>query len=182
MLLSGLQSAGDGAFGEPAQDKTVLDGQLVRAGRQVERRQLAQQCIEGATCSSARAVCWPMQAQTLASLDTFRTLLGPDEQAWEVRIRPVAVWVTSLWTQSATLWQQIVTPSGYSLSGHRAGRASNEPEGVTVVDAPSRANGLDSEDTTNFQIGVADSRRAMAYLVAPGSDEYIRIMVVLDRR
>lgn len=35
-------------------------------------------------------------------------------------------------------------------------------------------------DGQAFQVGVSDSRRAMAYLVAPGSDDYIRIMAVLE--
>lgn len=33
-----------------------------------------------------------------------------------------------------------------------------------------------NDEDRRFDVGVTDSRRAMAYLVAPGSDEYIRIM------
>ncbi len=49
-----------------------------------------------------------------------------------------------------------------------------------MVDAPSRTNGPRDDDAQTFQVGVTDSRRAMAYLVAPGSDDYIRIMAVLE--
>lgn len=51
--------------------------------------------------------------------------------------------------------------------------------GVHVVDAPHGANGS-GDDAQAFEVGVTDSRRAMAYLVAPGSDDYIRIMAVLE--
>lgn len=36
------------------------------------------------------------------------------------------------------------------------------------------------DDAQAFEVRVTDSRRAMAYLVAPGSDDYIRIMAVLE--
>lgn len=49
---------------------------------------------------------------------------------------------------------------------------------------PNRADGPDDDeaqvDASVFEVGVTDSRRAMAYLVAPGSDDYIRIMAVLE--
>ena len=45
---------------------------------------------------------------------------------------------------------------------------------------PNRANGPDDDEAQMFEVGVTDSRRAMAYLVAPGSDDYIRIMAVLE--
>jgi uncharacterized protein DUF2397 len=38
----------------------------------------------------------------------------------------------------------------------------------------------DGGDSPHFEVEVTDSRRAMAYLVAPGSDDYIRIMSVLE--
>jgi Protein of unknown function (DUF2397) len=50
---------------------------------------------------------------------------------------------------------------------------------VHVVDAPHRANGS-GDDAQAFEVEVTDSRRAVAYLVAPGSDDYIRIMAVLE--
>jgi hypothetical protein len=49
-----------------------------------------------------------------------------------------------------------------------------------VAHTPNRANGPDDDDAPTFEVGVTDSRRAMGYLVAPGSDDYIRIMAVLE--
>jgi hypothetical protein len=34
--------------------------------------------------------------------------------------------------------------------------------------------------STDFQVAVTDSRRAMAYLIAPYADEYVAIMAVLE--
>jgi hypothetical protein len=50
-----------------------------------------------------------------------------------------------------------------------------------MADRPNAAvdGGLDADSVT-FEVGVTDSRRAMAYLVAPGSDDYIAIMSVLE--
>ncbi|MCP2328433.1 hypothetical protein HDA40_006940 [Hamadaea flava] len=45
---------------------------------------------------------------------------------------------------------------------------------------PDRAGGERDDDSWDFQVDVTDSRRAMAYLVAPGSADYIRIMTVLE--
>ncbi len=50
---------------------------------------------------------------------------------------------------------------------------------AAVVNGPKGASDRDSADTQT-QVEVTDSRRAMAYLVAPGSDDYIRIMAVLE--
>jgi hypothetical protein len=49
-----------------------------------------------------------------------------------------------------------------------------------MVSGPKRASDRASADAQTFQVEVTDSRRAMAYLVAPGSDDYIRIMAVLE--
>jgi uncharacterized protein (TIGR02677 family) len=49
-----------------------------------------------------------------------------------------------------------------------------------VAETPSRADGPGVDDARAFDVPVTDSRRAMAYLVAPGSDEYIRIMAILE--
>lgn len=43
-----------------------------------------------------------------------------------------------------------------------------------------RTNAPDGDGGQGFEVEVTDSRRAMAYLVAPGSDDYIRIMAVLE--
>ncbi|NNJ63345.1 MAG: DUF2397 domain-containing protein [Dactylosporangium sp.] len=51
---------------------------------------------------------------------------------------------------------------------------------AAVAHTPNRANGPDDEGAQTFEVEVTDSRRAMAYLVAPGSDDYIRIMAVLE--
>ncbi|MFI6266653.1 DUF2397 family protein [Micromonospora sp. NPDC051006] len=48
-----------------------------------------------------------------------------------------------------------------------------------MQDALPEESSFNDEDR-RFDVGVTDSRRAMAYLVAPGSDEYIRIMTVLE--
>lgn len=49
-----------------------------------------------------------------------------------------------------------------------------------MVDQPDRAHSALDAGEPSFDVGVTDSRRAMAYLVAPGSDDYIRIMAVLE--
>ncbi|GIF71698.1 hypothetical protein Asi02nite_12160 [Asanoa siamensis] len=49
-----------------------------------------------------------------------------------------------------------------------------------MAHTPSRANGPEKNEAPTFDVQVTDSRRAMAYLVAPGSDDYIRIMAILE--
>ena len=48
-----------------------------------------------------------------------------------------------------------------------------------MEDSP-HSSGQDYDVGQVFDVGVTDSRRAMAYLVAPGSDDYIRVMGVLE--